>query len=124
MNDLKLQKLKNAGGAERVKARILPSKKERKYIEKAATMVAKKKLQEQQHGFTRRFYKLICYTLNREFGFGKGRLMKIINSINRTLTEHRDDVMFWIHLDRVVIDELGVEFEREKVTPDGVIESD
>ena len=107
-----------------MKARILPSKKEQKYIEKVAAMAAKEKLQEQQHGFTRRFYKLICYTLNREFGFGKGRLMKIINSINRTLTEHRDDVMFWNHLDRVVIDELGVEFEREKVNPDGVIESD
>ena len=107
-----------------MKARIPPSKKEQKYIEKVAAMAAKEKLQEQQHGFTRRFYKLICYTLNREFGFGKGRLMKIINSINRTLTEHRDDVMFWNHLDRVVIDELGVKLEREKVNPDGVIESD
>ena len=107
-----------------MKARILPSKKEQKCIEKVATMAAKEKLQDQQRGFTRRFYKLICYTLNREFGFGKGRLMKIITSINRTLTEHRDDVMFWIHLDRVVIDELGVEFEREKVNPDGEIESD
>ena len=107
-----------------MKARILPSKKEQKYIEKAAAMAAKKKLQEQQLGYSRRVFKVYCYIMNRHFGFGKKRLDIIKDLFFKTLSEHEGDVMFWNHLDRVVIDELGVKLEREKVNPDGVIESD
>jgi hypothetical protein len=27
--------------------------------------------------------------------------------------KHKDDEVFWAHIDRVVIDQMGIEFERE-----------
>ncbi len=61
----------------------------------------------------RRFFKLMCYTLNREYGFGAGRLQVVISSVENLCEEHEIDPIFWQHLDRVVIDELKIKFQRE-----------
>lgn len=67
-------------------------------------------------------FKALCYCLNRDFGFGKKRLEFLINSIRDLLDESLTDECFWEHLDRVVIDELGIEnelfTELDKLTDD------
>lgn len=80
---------------------------------------AKVKVKEEQGSYSRRFYKLICYVLNRDFGFGKKRLFTMIAGVNKLLQDIEEDPIFWEHLDHVVIDELKLEFDREKIGIDG-----
>lgn len=80
----------------------------------AAQSLAMEAMEKQSQQQMRRFFKLMCATLNRRRGFGKGRCMDIVQEIATLAAEHATDEEFWYHLDRVVIDEIGMEFEREK----------
>lgn len=102
-----------------MKARIPLKNKFTKQTQKDMLALAEQELSKKQFGFTRRMFKAFCYCLNRDFGFGKKRLEFLINSIRALLDESLTDEAFWEHLDRVVIDELGIEFEREEVNEDG-----
>ena len=62
----------------------------------------------------RRFFKLTSFVLNREYGFGRSRLFNIVQEVGKLSAEHAKDEEFWYHLDNVVIDEIGLEFEREQ----------
>lgn len=62
----------------------------------------------------RRFFKLTCYVLNRKFGFGKQRCLKTTNGIAELAKEHERDEIFWHHIDKVIIDEMQIDFEREE----------
>ena len=62
----------------------------------------------------RRYFKLMCYVLNRDFGFGNKRCLSVIDGISKLLSEHEHDEIFWQHLDRVIIDEMKLDFERER----------
>ncbi len=68
------------------------------------------KMNEQR---TNLILKLMCYVLNREFGFGKLRLSVACQKIGDLANEHEQDEAFWEHLDRVVIDEIGIGFTRD-----------
>lgn len=104
-----------------MKARIPLRNKVTKRTQKDMLALAEQELSKKQFGFTRRMFKAFCYCLNRDFGFGKKRLEFLINSIRALLDESLTDECFWEHLDRVVIDELGIEFEREEVNEDGEV---
>lgn len=71
-------------------------------------------MDKQAEDRTRMQMKLMCYVLNRDHGFGKGRLLRVCNLMSKLTVEHERDEAFWEHLDRVIIDEIGMEFEREK----------
>ena len=47
------------------------------------------------------------------YGFGRGRLEHVLRTISSLSAEHERDEVYWAHIDRVVIDGLGVKFERE-----------
>ena len=104
-----------------MKAHIPLRNKFTKRTQKDMLALAEQELSKKQFGFTRRMFKAFCYCLNRDFGFGKKRLEFLINSIRALLDESLTDEAFWEHLDRVVIDELGIEFEREEVNEDGEV---
>lgn len=60
----------------------------------------------------RRVFKLLCASLNDEYGFGKIRCMRIINRINKTAKEHENDEVYWYHIDQKM-KQMGIEFEDE-----------
>ena len=59
-----------------------------------------------------RVYKLICISLNDGFGFGAGRLMRLIDRISTLSAEHINDEVFWEHVDKR-IEQMGIPFEPE-----------
>ena len=61
---------------------------------------------------TRRLLKLVCVALHQTFGFGPQRLRRALDAANAHI-DQRDEIL-WYHIDKLLIDQLGLEFEREK----------
>ena len=68
----------------------------------------------EQKNIMRRYFKLLCYVLNENFGFGKSRILKVISQIEEASRLHSEDEEFWYHLDKRVIEQIGLKFEREE----------
>lgn len=64
---------------------------------------------QHQKDVTRRLLKLACVTLHMHFGFGRERLGKFLMQMNGLMG---DDLLWW-HIDKLLIDQVGLEFERE-----------
>lgn len=92
-----------------MKARIPLTKEQKKIARQEIATI----LDREEQNRTRRMYKLICYALNRKFGFGAYRICQMIEEVGKLIQESEKDEIFWEHLDRVVIDEIGMNFERE-----------
>lgn len=60
----------------------------------------------------RRLLKLVCITLHLRFGFGAGRLSRLIDEINRLLTEEGREPEFWWRVDKEM-ENLGIAFDKE-----------
>lgn len=69
--------------------------------------------EEKTIDITRRVLKTIIYTLNTEYGYGIKRISRLFNSFTKTLEESSKDEVYWEHIDRVVINKLGLPFERD-----------
>lgn len=97
-----------------MKARVpVLSKSQNKKAKAEIERMVDKLLEEKHEQAMRRFIKLACIVLNEEFGFGLHRLSKFVKAIG-TLSEQADtDEIFWEHVDRRVIDQLGLPFERD-----------
>lgn len=67
----------------------------------------------ESRNMTRRMFKVLAVSLNRMYGFGGRRILRVIDDMTMLLREHENDPVFWTHLDRRVIDELGVPLDRE-----------
>ena len=85
------------------------SNKQRNYIREAAAT----ELEKLEQFRMRRMFKLMCVSLHESYGFGHDRLCNVINSISNIAAEHEHDEVFWEHVDRVVIQELGMAFSKE-----------
>lgn len=96
-----------------MKARIPSSAKITKKQMKAAESYSRQVVKADQERILRRYFKLMCYVLNRDFGFGSKRCLSVIGGISRLSAEHDRDEIFWEHLDRVIIDEMKLDFERD-----------
>lgn len=99
--------------------RAIDKRYEKRIQERCAEEYAKgqreieKQRQAQNEEFTRRTMKTFCVALNQEFGFGKDRLMRLISKVLEIGKEREQDEVFWAHIDRYVIEHIGLEFERE-----------
>lgn len=102
-----------------MRARIPPKMKYSKREQKELQKLAEDALSKKQYGFMRRLFKAFCYVLNRKYGFGKYRLSAAIGEIEQVMDECLTSEIFWEQLDRVVIDEIGLDFVREKTDKDG-----
>ena len=69
--------------------------------------------EEKTIDITRRVLKTIIYNLNTEYGYGIKRISRLFDSFTKMLEESRKDEVYWEHIDRVVIDKLGLPFERD-----------
>lgn len=96
-----------------MRARLKPSAIISKVQKKAVNQVLQSELERQQKLVMRRFFKIMCVSLNKDFGFGKERLMRLINRISEVSAEHENDEIYWVHVDRR-IEQLGLEFSKEE----------
>lgn len=68
---------------------------------------------QQHENSIRRLFKLFCITLNQDFGFGKNRLLKLLDSVSRLSAEHKKDEVYWEHIDRY-LHSIGLDFASEE----------
>ncbi|MFA5659128.1 MAG: hypothetical protein WC900_07575 [Oscillospiraceae bacterium] len=64
-------------------------------------------------GEMRRYFKIVFAMLHLDFGFGNERLNKALDGINRLSDEAKQDPIFWEHIDKLLIDQMKIDFERE-----------
>ena len=64
---------------------------------------------QHQKDVARRLLKLACVSLHLEFGFGKSRLGRFLMKMNSLM----GDELLWWHIDKLLIDQVGLEFDRE-----------
>lgn len=78
-------------------------------------MVEYRKIEaEELRKMAQRCLKIYLFVLNRDFHFGKKRANNFYQACGELLATAGDDEVFWEHIDRVVIDYLGItEFERD-----------
>lgn len=96
-----------------MKARIQLNSRERKDVQKYARVVAQKQIQKEREKICRQLFKLSVCVLNEEFGFGAARSARFIGKVSDLINESFEDEIFWEHRDRLVIDRLGLPFERD-----------
>ena len=69
---------------------------------------------EKRREMAERCLKIFLYVLNRDHHFGKKRANEFYNACGNLLSKADEDEAFWEHIDRVVIDQLGItEFQRD-----------
>lgn len=71
-------------------------------------------VQKEEMVATRKIIKLFCVALNEDFAFGKVRLSQLIKKVMGLIEESKTDEIFWGHIDRYVIEQIGMPFEEEK----------
>lgn len=71
-------------------------------------------VRNQQRDMMRRFFKMMCFVLNENYGFGRERLLKVVDGVNKISELHMEDEEFWYHLDKRIIEQMNIPFEKEK----------
>ena len=70
-------------------------------------------MRKKTHNELTRFLKIVNVVLNRRFGFGTVRLNRFNRLLNEEMAKHQGDPALWVTVDKIVIDELKLPFERE-----------
>ena len=100
-----------------MKARISPidklSKKEKEELSKYISQLGYKMYQDESQGLFRRFCKLTAVALNKNYGFGAKRLKSLFDAIIEVSEERENDEIFWRHIDKIVREELKLDFSME-----------
>jgi hypothetical protein len=96
-----------------MKAHIPVSCKQKRQIHDEMVREYQKVAEEERKDITRRICKTMIFCLNKEFGFGLKRCARAFDSFAQHIDSSRDDEVFWEHIDRVVIDQLGLPFDRD-----------
>lgn len=79
---------------------------------KLAQDIAHEQFRKDGLEYARRMQKIFCLALNDEFGFGKDRLMRFIEAVDKISEGHMDDEVFWVHADRR-LDQIGIPYPHE-----------
>ena len=96
-----------------MRARIPVTCAQQRRIHDQMVLEYRKVADQEREDVTRRIIKTMIYCLNKEFGFGVGRCARAFNAFAEHLERSRDDEVFWEHIDRVVIDQMKIPFERD-----------
>lgn len=97
-----------------MKAHIKPTAQQRKI----ARELVETEMDRQSVDRTRRMMKIFAWTLRdpispKGHGMGKVQIEKYIARIDKLLEDHKKDNEFWEVLDYTLIDQMGLEFDRE-----------
>lgn len=89
------------------------SKRDIRNIQQYSIKVAEERAKEETRKITERSFKLMFYVLHESHGWGTQRLLKLLNSLNDFMEEHKDDEVLWDRIDKELIDNLEIPFGRE-----------
>ena len=96
-----------------MKARIPVTNDQKRQIHDEMVREYRKVAEQEREDMTRRICKTMIFCLNKEFGFGLKRCVRVFNSFADHLNHSQDDEVYWEHIDRVVIDQMHLPFERD-----------
>lgn len=107
-----------------MKARIPKIKaKDKKQLKQEIDILVTAALAEKEEkihkDLTRRILKTFVYVMNTEFGYGRTRLERLLDAFTAQLEKSDTDEVFWEHIDRVVMDELKLDFGKRDYTNHG-----
>lgn len=93
-----------------MKARIpyFRTAKEKKYIRDELLAEYRKIEDEKRREMAERCLKIFIFVLHDKYGFGPKRAKDFYNACGKLLEGSYNDEVFWEHVDRVVIDNLGL----------------
>ncbi len=83
-----------------------------KNFKKQIRAKVEEEFKNQSNDMTMRNFKLFCVSLHQEFGFGKKRLMRLIDKVESIAREREQDEVFWSHVDNYC-KHIGLDFPEE-----------
>lgn len=83
----------------------------------------KEKEEQVSNDLTRRILKTFIYVMYDEFGWGNKRLTRLFNAFTKRMEQADKDEVYWEHTDRVVMDQLGLDFGKRDYTENGKVVS-
>lgn len=90
------------------------SNKQKKELSKIISDELMIAFEQEELNCVRRVFKLIAVELNRSYGFGRKRLLKLFEKSGiQSAGNRKNDPVFWTHVDRIVNDELHLGFKSE-----------
>lgn len=82
-------------------------------MREAIERLAEERITAETAKIIRRDHKLIAVSLNRKFGFGAGRISRMMGEITRLAEVSDTDEEFWTHID-MRLKQIGLDFEEEE----------
>lgn len=96
-----------------MKAIIPVTSKQKRLIHDEMIREYQKVAEKEREDMTRRICKTMIFVLNSQFGFGLKRCARVFNAFANHLDHSHEDEVYWEHIDRVVIDQMNLPFERD-----------
>lgn len=94
-----------------MKARIPAKQILTKQMQKAVVELAEERREEIAKELIVQIVKVAAVNLNRNFGFGHQRLIRFIETVTEMFEEHREDELYWYHVDKILKEELKIDME-------------
>ena len=94
-----------------MKARIPAKQILTKQMQKAVVELAEERREEISKQLIEQIVKVAAINLNRNFGFGHQRLIRFIETVTEMFEEHREDELYWYHVDKILKEELKIDME-------------
>lgn len=95
-----------------MRARLRASGITNKDRKRAVAELATAEYRKQGEGTARRLIKLLCVAMYEQYRFAGKRGGRVIDQINVLGDEHKDDPVFWAHVDRL-LKQIGYDFPDE-----------
>lgn len=90
-------------------ARIPAKQRLSKQMQNSIKEIVNKEREEQSKELIEQIMKVSLINLNRNFGFGKQRLMQFLDTVTKMFEEHKDDKLYWYHVDKIKTEELKLD---------------
>lgn len=92
-----------------MKARIPAKQRLSKQMQDSIKESVRKEREKQSKELIEQILKVSLINLNRNFGFGQQRLIKFIDTVTDMFEEHREDELYWYHVDKILKEELKID---------------
>ena len=94
-----------------MKARIPAKQRLSKQMRDSIKEIVRKERETLSKELIEQILKVSLINLNRSFGFGQQRLIKFIDTVTDMFEEHREDELYWYHVDKILKEELKIDWE-------------
>ena len=92
-----------------MKARIPARQKLSKQMQASIQELVTKEREKLSKELIEQILKVSLINLNRNFGFGQQRLLKFVDAVTAMFEEHREDELYWYHVDKILKEELKID---------------